>query len=152
MTTDDYIAMAKQAAEAPEEGAVFTAEDGPRKIPYGVYVVEVQKVRLGCVEGMPTAVCQMQILNGEHKDGLIVLDQPMKNGFQIHLVNEFLRGLCKRAENRPEVRFRNFGQYGLLMMGIEEMICPRFTYEARFYSNFGFDAFEVTPISDKQEF
>ena len=57
-----------------------------------------------------------KIIEGEQKNRLLFMNQVITQGFQIHMVNEFLRSL----KTGVTIEFKDFKQYGELIDGIFE--------------------------------
>lgn len=49
-------------------------------------------------KGDPMVTCWMKIVAGEYTNSLIFMNQVVTQGFQIHIVNEFLRALVEHIE------------------------------------------------------
>ena len=137
----DTEGLAKDTEEAAEN-------NGRREVPHGTYEVSIQKLELvkSKSKGDPMVTCWMKILEGEYKGNLIFMNQVVTQGFQVHIANEFLRGLVREMENPPEIKFTKFSQYGALLMDIAEAIDNNFEYGVRYYDNKGFNAFEITDV------
>ena len=74
------------------------------------------------------------------------MNQVITQGFQIHIVNEFLRSLTKGCAV-PNIEFKSYSQYADLIMDIHEMIAENFEYEVKYgQTKKGFDTFEITEI------
>ncbi len=135
---DDFNTLLKSLKDA--RGAM-------EKIQYGTYTVNIENLFLGRIDNAPAVTCLMRVLSGDHAGDLIAMNLPAKNGFQVHTVNVFLRDLCRKMDNPPEIKFKNFSQYGNLIMWILEMVSDRYAYAMRFYDCNGSDACEVEGIS-----
>ena len=85
----DTDGLAKDTEEAAENG-------GRREVPHDTYEISIQKLELvkSKSKGDPMVTCWMKVLEGEYKGSLIFMNQVITQGFQVHIVNEFLRSLC----------------------------------------------------------
>lgn len=89
------------------------------EVPVGDYEVKITKMDLvESKNGDPMFSCWFKIVSGEQKDRLIFMNQLLTKGFQIHIVNQFLRSL----ETDIDVHFDNFKQYSQLIFDIHEKI------------------------------
>jgi hypothetical protein len=98
-------------------------------------------------KGDPMVSVWMKIVSdGEFKNSLIFMNQVITQGFQIHIVNEFLRSLTKDCAV-PDIEFKSYSQYANLIMDIHEMIADSFEYALDYgVTNKGFDTFEVLEV------
>ena len=114
------------------------------EVPHGSYEVKIEKLELTeSKKGDPMFSCWMKILNGKFKNSLIFMNQVITIGFQIHIVNEFLRSL----NSGIKVEFLNYSQYGELIMDIHEAIDGEFEYEIKYDQNKkGYNTFEITDV------
>ena len=66
------------------------------EVPCDVYEVKIEKMEIGETgptsknPGSPMFVCWFKILEGPYKGQLIFMNQVITQGFQIHIVKEFL--------------------------------------------------------------
>lgn len=137
----DTEGLAKDTEEAAKNGERW-------EVPHDTYEISIQKLELvkSKSKGNPMVTCWMKILEGKYKGSLIFMNQVITQGFQVHIVNEFLRSLCAEMENPPEIRFKTFAQYGDLLMDIAEAIDNNFEYSVRYYENKGYNAFEIVDV------
>lgn len=134
----DVESLAKDVEEAAENGSNF------REVPHGEYEVKIEKLEL--VEskaGDPMVSCWMKVLAGEYKGSMIFMNQVITKGFQIHIVNEFLRSL----DSGLEVKFKTYKQYGQLLMDIHEAIDGKLEYGLKYgEGKKGFSTYEITDV------
>lgn len=89
------------------------------EVPVGTHEVKIEKMELKpSSKGDPMFVAWFRILQGEHKNQLLFMNQVITQGFQIGQVNKFLRSL----DVVDEVEFKNYGQYNDLIMDIFEEV------------------------------
>lgn len=118
-----------------------------KEIPHGKYEVSIEKMELKATKkGDPMVSVWMKICEGEFKGSLIFMNQVITQGFQIHIVNEFLRSLTKECAV-PTIEFRSYKQYAELLMDIHELIADSFEYALSYgVTKKGFDTFEITDV------
>ena len=67
-----------------------------KEVPHGQYEVSIEKMELKATKkGDPMVSVWMKICDGDFKGSLIFMNQVITQGFQIHIVNEFLRSLIQ---------------------------------------------------------
>ena len=139
----DVEGLQKDIQEAAENGANF------REVPHGEYEVKIEKLEL--VEskaGDPMVTVWFKILTGEYKGCMIFMNQVITKGFQIHLMNEFLRSL----DSGYDVEFRSYSQYDQLLMDIHEAIDGQLEYGLKYgEGKKGFNTYEITDVYDVKE-
>lgn len=91
------------------------------EVPYGKYEVKLEKLEL--VEcrskknkGQPMVSAWFRINAGSQKNRLIFMNQLVNQGFQIHIMKEFLDSL----DSGCEIAFEDYEQFGNLLMDILE--------------------------------
>ena|SRR5690606_16484691 len=132
-------ALQADIKEAAENGATF------KKVPHGQYEVKIEKLELVATKetNNPMVTIWFKVIDGEYKGSRIFMNQVVNQGFQIHIVNEFLRSLGSGIE----IEFKNYSQYGQLLMDVHEAIDGKFEYALKYdQNNKGFDTFEIVEI------
>ena len=120
-----------------------------KEVPHGQYEVAIEKMELKATKtsGKPMVSVWMKICEGEFKGSLIFMNQVITEGFQIHIVNEFLRSLVADCADAPAVEFKSYSQYANLLMDIHEQIAESFEYAVKYgQTKKGFDTFEITEV------
>ena len=121
-----------------------------KEVPHGNYEVSIEKMELKATKysNKPMVSIWMKIVSdGEFKGSLIFMNQVITEGFQIHIVNEFLRSLIQECEIAPVVEFKSYAQYAELLMDIHEAIADSFEYAVDYgQTKKGFDTFEVLEV------
>ncbi len=93
-----------------EEAKDSTYEGG--EIPSGKYEVGIEKLELSeSKAGNVMVVAWFRILDGQHKNQIIFMNQVINQGFQIHIVNELLRSM----ETDVEIKFVEYEQYDSML-------------------------------------
>lgn len=125
------------------------ASNGYKDVPHGRYEVAVTKLELTETKrtGKPMATCWMRVVSdGEYKGSMIFMNQVITQGFQVHIMNEFLRSLLPE-DSGVTVAFEGYAQYNDLLMDIAELVDGSYEYGLDYgQNNKGFDTFEITDI------
>lgn len=119
-------------------------------VPVGQYEVKITKMELTeSKKGEPMFCCWFKILAGDQKDRLIFMNQVMTKGFQIHIINEFLRSLGTETD----VHFDNFKQYSQLIFDIHEKIDEeKLEYGLDYGKKNDFPTFKITDVFEATPF
>ena len=120
-----------------------------KEVPHGTYEVSIEKMELKATkkDNNPMVSVWMKICDGEFKGSLLFMNQVITQGFQIHIVNEFLRSLIQDCTDVPVVEFKSYSQYANLLMDIHEQIAESFEYAVEYgQTKKGFDTFEITEV------
>ena len=72
------------------------------------------------------------------------MNQVITQGFQIHIVNEFLRSL----ESGLDIEFVNYTQYNDLLLDVLEAIDDKLEYAVEYAENKGYDTFKIKEVFD----
>ena len=134
----DVEGLQKDVQEAAGNGTNF------REVPHGEYEVKIEKLEL--VEskaGDPMVTVWFKVLAGDYKGSMIFMNQVITKGFQIHIMNEFLRSL----DSGYDVEFRSYSQYGQLLMDIHEAIDGKLEYLLKYSEGKkGFSNYEIVDV------
>lgn len=119
-----------------------------KEVPHGNYEVKIQKLELGeSKKGDPMFICWMKILSGDFKNSLIFMNQVVTQGFQIHIVDDFLRSL----ETDTDIEFESYGQYADMIMDVAEAIDDAgLEYAVEYGENKGFNTFKITDVFETE--
>lgn len=116
-----------------------------KEVPHGTYEVKVDKMEIKSTQkGDPMASIWFKIVNGEYKNQRLFMNQVITQGFQIHIVNEFLRSL----ESDLDIEFVNYKQYNDLLLDVLEAIDDKLEYALEYGENKGFDTFKIKEVFD----
>lgn len=112
--TIDTAGLAEDVKTAAENGGSY------KEVPFGEYEVAIDKLELTASKvGDPMVSVWFKIVSeGEYKGSRIFMNQVVKQGFQIHIVNEFLRSL----DSGIDITFDTYKQYGNLLMDVFEAL------------------------------
>ena len=112
----DSKALSEDVQEVEKNGGVGEYEE----VPTGKYEVNIEKMEIKETKnGDPMFSCWMRILAGEFENKLLFYNQVITKGFQIALVNKFLRSLETGIDVDSFVGYR---EYKNLIMDIHEAI------------------------------
>ena len=139
----DMEGLQKDIQEAKDNGG-----GNYKEVPVGQYEVSIEKMELkASKKNDPMVSIWMKICDGEYKGSMIFFNQVITQGFQIHIVNEFLRSLIQDCADAPDVEFKSYAQYANLLMDIHELIAESFEYGLKYgQTKKGFNTFEITDI------
>lgn len=130
-------------AEANGGGADF------KNVPHGSYEVAIDKLELTETKktGKPMVSCWMKIVSdGEFKGLRIFMNQVITQGFQIHIMNSFLRSLLP-DDSGIDVEFTGYTEYNDLLLDIAEYVDGKFEYGLEYgENNNGYSTFKITDI------
>lgn len=139
----DIEGLQKDVQEVAKNSANF------REVPHGEYEVKIEKLEL--VEskaGDPMVTVWFKVLAGDYKGSMIFMNQVITKGFQIHIMNEFLRSL----DSGYDVEFRSYSQYGQLLMDIHEAIDGELEYLLKYSEGKkGFSNYEIVDVYEVEE-
>lgn len=138
----DVKGLQADVKEAEENGG------SRREVPHGDYEIAISKLELvKSKKGDPMVTCWMKIVEGEYKGSLLFMNQVVTQGFQIGIVNKFLRDLTAEiTETEFEIQFESYNKYGELLMDIMEAIDKNFEYSVRYGEKKGFNTFEILEV------
>ena len=149
----DMEGLQKDIQEAKDNGGGSFKE-----VPHGQYEVSIEKMELTATKvdktsddpkkhvARPMVAVWFNIISGDYKGQKIFMNQVITDGFQIHIVNEFLRSLTKDCAV-PTIEFKSYSQYANLLMDVHELIADSFEYGLKYgKTKKGFNTFEITDI------
>ena len=113
-------------------------------VPHGEYEVKVDKIELKSTKkGDPMVSIWFTILEGKYKNSKLFMNQVVTQGFQIHIVNEFLRSM----KTDINVDFEDYKQYADLLLDVAEF-CDENNLEfaIKYEDNKGYDKFTITEV------
>lgn len=134
----DINALKNDVQEAADNGGNY------REVPHGDYEVKIDKLELTeSKKGDPMVSVWFTILNGEYEKSKIFMNQVITQGFQIHIMNTFLRSL----DSGLEIEFDDFEQYAQLLMDVHEAIDSQgLEYALAYGESKGFSTFEIKEV------
>lgn len=114
-------------------------------VPADKYEVKLAKAEVRATKnGDPMATLQFKILEGEYKGQYIWINQVITQGFQIHIMDEFLNSL----DTGVQIDFEDYSQYNDLLMDIsEECESQKLSYALNYGVNAkGYKTFEIEEV------
>ena len=91
------------------------------EVPTGTYECKIEKMELkASSKGDPMFSAWFRIINGQQSNRLMFMNQVITQGFQIGIVNKFIRSL--EAVDDAEVEFKDYAQYNDLILDTMEAI------------------------------
>ena len=134
----DTKGLAGDVKQVQENGGSFV------DVPHGEYEVAVEKIELVASHaGDPMVTIWFKVLTGEYEGSRIFMNQVVNKGFQIHIVNEFLRSL----DTGIDIEFVTYNQYGNLLMDVMEAIDGNLEYALKYEEGKkGFSTYEITDV------
>lgn len=114
------------------------------EVPLGEYEVKITKMELTeSKQGNPMFSCWFKILSENQKDRLIFMNQVIKQGFQIHICNDFLRSL----DTGLDIHFESFEQYSNLIFEVmEKMEAEKLEYLLDYGQRKEFKTFSIKEV------
>ena len=92
-----------------------------REVPVGTYECKIEKLELKeSSKGDPMVSAWFRILQGDFENSILFMNQVITKGFQISIVNRFLKSL--EAVDDDLIEFKDYGQYNDLLMDIMEAV------------------------------
>jgi len=130
--------LAADVKDAAENGASF------KEVPHGSYEVSIDKMELTASKaGDPMVSIWFKVLTGDFKGSRIFLNQVVTQGFQIHIVDEFLRSL----DTGVDIGFKTYRQYGNLLMDVMEAVDGKLEYALEYgEGKKGFSTYKITEV------
>lgn len=118
-----------------------------KEVPLGEYEVKIDKMELKeSKKGDPMFSCWFKILEGEFKNSIIFMNQVIVQGFQIHIVNEFLNSLGTKINAEFD---GDYAHYNDLILDIAEEIDGKMEYLLAYDQNKkGYNTFKIKEIFD----
>lgn len=142
--TIDTKGLAEDVKTAAENGGSY------KEVPFGEYEVAIDKLELTASKaGDPMVSVWFKIVSeGEYKGSRIFMNQVVKQGFQIHIVNEFLRSL----DSGIDITFDTYKQYGNLLMDVFEAVNGNLEFALKYSEGKGgFAKYEITEVFELED-
>ena len=134
----DLAGLQKDIKDAQDNNKEFEA------VPHGEYEVKLDKIELKATKkGDPMVSAWFTILEGKYKNSKLFMNQVVTQGFQIHIVNEFLRSM----KTDIDIDFVDYKQYADLLLDVAEF-CDENNLEfaIKYEDNKGYDKFTITEV------
>ena len=134
----DLAGLQKDIKDAQDNNKEFEA------VPHGEYEVKLDKLELKATKkGDPMVSIWFTILAGKYKKSKLFMNQVITQGFQIHIVNEFLKSM----DTDLNIEFVDYKQYAELLLDVAEF-CDENNLEfaIKYEDNKGYDKFTITEV------
>ena len=134
----DLAGLQKDIKDAQDNNKEFEA------VPHGEYEVKLDKLELKATKkGDPMVSAWFTVLNGKYKNSKLFMNQVVTQGFQIHIVNEFLKSM----DTDLNIEFVDYKQYAELLLDVAEF-CDENNLEfaIKYEDNKGYDKFTITEV------
>ena len=114
------------------------------EVPVGTYEVKLVKGEVKATKnGDPMVSLWFEIIAGEYKGQKIFFNQVITQGFQIHIVDDFLKSL----DSDIDVHFEDYAQYNDMIMDIVEACDGKLEFALEYgVNNKGFNTYKITDI------
>jgi len=120
-----------------------------KEVPIGDYEVAIEKMELKeSKKGDPMVTIWFSILEGEFKNSKLFMNQVITQGFQIHIMNDFLRSLGTSVE----IEFSDYEQYNNMLLDLMEKIDGKFEYVLKYSENKkGYSTYKIKEIYELED-
>ena len=134
----DLAGLQQDIKDAQDNNKEFEA------VPHGEYEVKLDKLELKATKkGDPMVSAWFTILEGKYKNSKLFMNQVVTQGFQIHIVNEFLRSMGTDLD----IDFVDYKQYAELLLDVAEFCdANNLEFAIKYEDNKGYDKFTITEV------
>ena len=139
------LAGLKQDIENAKEGGDREYE----KVPHGEYEVKLDKLEVKATKptaktpNAPMVSAMFTILEGKYKNSKLFMNQVVTQGFQIHIVNNFLKSMGTDLN----IEFVDYKQYADLLLDVAEFCdANKLEFAIKYEDNKGYDKFTITEV------
>ena len=134
----------KGLAEDVKQASQNTGGGNYVDVPVGIYEVKLAKAEVKATKnGDPMATLQFKVLDGEYKNQSIWMNQVITQGFQLNIMNEFLRSM----DTGVEIEFIDYAQYNDMLMDVVEACDGKLEFALDYgVNNKGFNTYKITEI------
>lgn len=139
----DLKGLKNDVKESEDKGSSFD------EVPHGSYEVKIDKMELTeSKNGDPMVTIWFKILEGKQKDRLIFMNQVIIKGFQVHLMNVFL----KSFDTDADVHFETYTQYAKLIEYIKDYIGMNgLEFELEYGERKGYNTFKIVQVFEPDD-
>lgn len=134
----------KELVNDIKEASSNTSNTEFKDVPAGTYEVALTKIELAeSSKNLPMVKVRFKVLAGEYADSYIFMNQVITKGFQIHIMNNFLKSL----ETDVNIEFESYTQYAELLEDVFTAIDGKLEYGLEYGQNAkGFNTFTITDV------
>ena len=113
-------------------------------VPHGKYEVKVDKIELKPTKkGDPMVSIWFTILEGKYKNSKLFMNQVVTQGFQINIMNNFLRSM----DTGVNVEFVDYAQYADMLLDVAEACdTNKLEFAIKYEDNKGYDKFTIFDV------
>lgn len=139
----DLAGLQQDVKDAEDNNKEFEA------VPHGEYEVKLDKLELKATKkGDPMVSAWFTILQGKYKKSKLFMNQVVTQGFQIHIVNTFLKSMGTDLN----IEFVDYKQYADLLLDVaEECDTNNLEFVVKYEDNKGYDKFTITEVFESVE-
>lgn len=114
------------------------------EVPVGTYEVKLTKGEVKATKnGDPMVSLWFEVVAGEYKGQKIFFNQVITQGFQIHIVDDFLKSMGSYVE----IHFEDYKQYNDLILDVVEACNGKLEFALEYgVNNKGFNTYKITEI------
>ena len=136
----DLVGLRADVKEAESNDGNRTYE----AVPHGKYEVKVDKMELKPTKkGDPMVSIWFTILDGKYKNSKLFMNQVVTQGFQLDIVNKFLRSM----ETGVNVEFIDYAQYADMLLDVAEACdTNKLEFAVNYEDNKGYDKFTIIEV------
>ena len=136
----DLKGLQEDGKKAQEEGGNREIE----RVPHGEYEGKLDKLELKATKkGDPMVSAWFTIVEGKYKNSKLFMNQVVTQGFQIHIVNNFLKSL----KTDLNIEFVDYLQYSDLLLDVAEFCdTNKLEFAIKYEDNKGYDKFTITEV------
>ena len=134
----DLTGLQQDIKDAQDNNKEFEA------VPHGEYEVKLDKLELKATKkGDPMVSAWFTIIEGKYKKSKLFMNQVVTQGFQIHIINTFLKSMGTDLN----IEFVDYKQYAELLLDVAEF-CDENNLEfaIKYEDNKGYDKFTITEV------
>ena len=134
----DLAGLQQDIKDAQDNNKEFEA------VPHGEYEVKLDKLELKATKkGDPMVSAWFTILNGKYHNSKLFMNQVVTQGFQIHIVNTFLKSMGTDLV----IEFVDYKQYAELLLDVAEFCdANNLEFAIKYEDNKGYDKFTITEV------
>lgn len=134
----DLTGLRQDVEDAKNNDRTFEA------VPHGKYEVKVDKMELkASKKGDPMVTIWFTILDGKYKNHKLFMNQVVTQGFQLNIVNNFLRSM----ETDVDIEFVDYAQYADMILDVAEACdTNKLEFAIKYEDNKGYDKFTILEV------
>ena len=131
------------------EGASQNKGGNYVEVPVGTHEVKLVKGEVKATKnGDPMVSLWFEVLAGEYKGQKIFFNQVITQGFQIHIVDDFLKSI----DSGVDVHFEDYAQYNDMIMDVVEACDGVLEFALEYgVNNKGFNTYKITDIFEVEK-